>query len=442
MEHDSAKPSPGRRAPRRSNGGDGSKPSNRSPGLVASRQTSVMRQLLVLLCILAPLTLVVSARMPVTYPEGDFVRNVIDVARTGHVSSTFTPDTYPYLAGLAYKAGGVRGFLLLQATGYLLLAACLLFLLRSLAGPVHARISLIAAVVICLDPDLLSSIPKVWDTELTCLLLIAFAGLGVAAERRPSALRLLALATLWGLGVSVRPNFALLLLPVVYLLVLERVRSKEKAPVRWVTLFFKMAAVAAWGCVVALSINRVSHGSFYVAQNGPYNLFAGANPYSRTALLEHYNAESSVPPALAALGLHVTYPYDLALRSTYTHSALLFMRSHPGQWLVLCAVKLGTLLRPDTKAHAAGTAGWCVKVLTSLCVPLWLVTLAVTRKLKPIDTLMIVIAAGYILPFLLTNADPRFRPPLDVLVLCHTASLLARRFAPEPGRRSPAPGAA
>jgi 4-amino-4-deoxy-L-arabinose transferase-like glycosyltransferase len=408
--------------------------------LLLGPAASFRRQFLLLLLFLLPLTLLVAWRVPVTYPEGDFVNNLLDAARTGHVGSTFTPDAYPYLAGTAYRLAGVRGFLALQAALYLLLGCVMLWLVRALAGSTRAAV--LAVLVICLDPDLILSIAKVWDTGLTCLLLIGFATLSLASARRPSATVLLALATVWGLGMAVRPNFALLGIALAYLLPAVRVKA-------WP---LKLAATVAWGCGTLLLANLLAHGSFYVAQNGPYNFFAGANPYTRAALLHLYNGESSVPLALSALGIHVgtqaDATYDLALRSTYMHHALRFIASHPLRWLGLCSLKMLTLLRPDLKAHALLTVAGAVKVLTCLCVPLWLTTLGLTtlglttlglttlglttrgaaKKLEPADRLMLVLAACYILPFLLTNADPRFRPPLDALVLAHAASLIARRF--------------
>ena len=412
---------------------------------------SFLRYLLVLILVVGTLARLTVMRMPVTYPEGDFVMNVMDVVHTGHVASTFTPDTYPYLAGLAYRSGGLHGFLLLQAALYLLLAGIVLWLVRSLsdADPVAAGLPrpgrpaiLLCALAICLDPDLLSAIPKVWDTGLTCLVFTAFAALCVAVSRRSSPALLCALATVWGVGISVRPNFALLLLPVIYSL---SMRPAPGQPIpqgrRWTSLLLTGTAIAAWGLAIALLINRLAHGSFYLPQNGPYNLFAGANPFTQASLLRIFNAEDSIRPALAALGIHLgaqtgaTDPaYSLALRSTYTHQALLFIARHPLEWLWLGVVKLMTLLRPDTKAHAMFTIGWGIKVLTSLCVPLWLITLAAVRRLEPVDKLMLMLAAAYILPFLLTNADPRFRPALDVLVLAHAAGLLVRRLATRPGR--------
>ena len=408
------------------------------------------RQTVLLLAALLPAILVTIRHVPVSYPEGDFILNVLSVIKTGHVSATFTPDTYPYLVGTAYRLKGFLGFLVLQSILYILLAACVLWLMRRLATSARAWL-LPAAWCVCLDPDLLSSLPKVWDTELVCMLLLAFTALAVATLVFPSVWRLAGLATVWGFGISVRPNFALLILPVLYALWLAQpvlapstlLRSGPERPgqVRFRSWLLQAAAVLLGACVVLLLANRLSHGAFYLPQNGPYNFFAGANAYTIPALLHRFNAEDSVPPALAALGI---YPgpqhdatYSLALRGVYTHQALVFLTSHPLRWLGLCCVKLMTLLRADTKTHPLLTAGWLLKIITAMCVPGWLAVLAWGRRLEAVDRLILLTVASYILPFLLTNADPRFRTPLDVLVLTHAVGLLLRGRAQAADARAP-----
>jgi hypothetical protein len=53
--------------------------------------------------------------------------------------------------------------------------------------------------------------------------------------------------------------------------------------------------------------------------------------------------------------------------------------------------------------------------------------MAMARSFRKADVVLFVIAFSYVLPFLLTNADPRFRVPLDVLLLGQAGALLALR---------------
>jgi hypothetical protein len=110
---------------------------------------------------------------------------------------------------------------------------------------------------------------------------------------------------------------------------------------------------------------------------------------------------------------------------------LLYVRRNPFQAFKLVLLKLATLLRPDTKIHPLASLGGAVKVLLALAVPLWLTVLMATRHniwgLE--DWLFLVFVVAYVVPFLLTNSDPRFRVPLDLLVLTHAVYRIAK-FSP------------
>ncbi len=354
--------------------------------------------------------------LPFSHAEGDFWENMQAALRTGHVPSIFLPGFYPFVCAWFYRPFGAGGVEVFQAALYLASAGCVLLILRRMVGPRSS--ATLAAGLIALDPDLLSSIPKLWDTEATACLLAALAAVSLALEparrKLPTALLL---GAVWGLGMAVRPNFVLLAVPIAWALFAARAR---------------LGAACAFGAaaLALAAANTLAHGAFYFPQNGPYNLFAGANPYTRGALLSVFNAEPSIAPAMAAHGYPALNSYALALRPVYSRFALQFMAAHPFEWLGLAALKLGTLLRPDTKAHPLFSAWGLVKLLTSLAVPFWLAILLWVRGQgwTAKDTLIVLFAVFYILPFVLTNADPRFRPALDVLVLTHVASLILRRL--------------
>lgn len=352
--------------------------------------------------------------LPFSHAEGDFAGNMRDCLQTGHVPSTFLPDFYPYLGALFYKPFGAGGIVGLQAAMYFMLAACTLFTLRHVTNNKSA--SAAAAGIILLDPDLLSSIPKLWDTEVTVLFLAALLYLCLTLQSRG---RVALLGIVWGLSLSVRPNFALLMLPFAYALWLAYGKA---APLRG-------ALAGGLALAVLVTANTAAHGSFYLPQNGPYNLFAGANPHTQSALIHDFNAEPSIAAAMADHGYPAVDSYSLALKPVYTRYALTFIATHPLQWLWFGAVKLATLLRPDTKAHALFSGVGLLKLLTSLCVPLWLVLLTFAKPFRQVDKLFLLFVAAYVLPFLLTNTDPRFRPALDVLVLTHAAILILRKLA-------------
>ncbi len=364
--------------------------------------------------------------IPFSHAEGDFWDNMRECLRFGYVPSAFLPDFYPYLSALVYKPFGPSGVVAMQAGMYLGVAACVFLTLRRVTGEDAG--SALGAGAILLDPDLLSSIPKLWDTEMTVLLLLALIALSLALRERDWVAPV-SVGLVWGLSLSVRPNFAVLALPIGYGLFLAYGRRA--------VLRGALVGALAFGTLAAA--NTAAHGSFYLPQNGPYNLFAGANGHSEEALLALYNGEPSIPEAMHEDGYPGLKFYELRYKPVFTRLAFGFMAAHPLQWLWLDVVKLGTLLRPDTKAHPLFSAPGLVKLLTSLSMPLWLGLLLASRPLRQVDKLFVLFAAAYVLPFVLTNADPRFRPALDVLVLTHGAALVLRRL--ERGRGSPVGGA-
>ncbi|HEY9137361.1 MAG TPA: hypothetical protein VIM67_03750, partial [Terriglobus sp.] len=110
-----------------------------------------------------------------------------------------------------------------------------------------------------------------------------------------------------------------------------------------------------------------------------------------------------------------------------------YLKQHPAAQLKLIPIKLFTYLRPDTKVHPLLSGQGMVKGILALFVPAWVVILILKRKLlDSSDYLIVLVAVVYSLPFLMTNADPRFRIPLDLLSLVHGLSLLLRDHAVVP----------
>lgn len=387
-------------------------------------------------------------RIPFTHPEGDFALNALQVLRTGHVQSTFLPAFYPYIAAHAYRMAGPLGFIVLQAAFYLCVALLVFLAVNMATG--HARGAILVSSLLALDPDLLSAIPKATDTQLTGLFLVLI--LCMCLRLRTQGLWLAALLGMtWGLALSVRPNLALLALPVGYALFFEGAR---KTAARWLL-------VACVAFAVMSGANTLAHGAFYLPHNGPYNFFAGANRYTQWSLLHTWNAEASIPLALAAhwpqglagpSGSHAYY--NQSLNPIYDRLALSFIFAHPLQWLWLWLIKLATLLRPALRTHSAGSLYGSLEMLTSLATPVWLAALFLTHRARRarrqadtaaehfVDLLFYLAVGAYVLPFLLTNADPRFRTPLDVLVLTHTGILAVRWWARQQARSSVRPGQA
>jgi len=374
--------------------------------------------LLLLLCVVGTI-----GAVPFSWPMGGFWLDAQEFARSGRISSTFTPCGYPALLGLGVRIGGIVAVVAMQLLIYLIIIAAIYSVLRLLA--IRPAPALIGACIVGFHPELLISIKKVWDTNITAAFLMLTCAILLAILRKGlSPGRALLTGVLWGLSVSVRPNFPVLILPIAFAFWFAPSRSSR---VRSLSAGVLLAVGAATVSVISVAI--AVHGSFYMPENGPYNLYAGANSFTEKALLENLNAEPSIYPSLLAEGFsRDVNVYSSVLRPYYSRRAILYCRLHPFQTIKLVFLKLFTLLRPDTKIYPLASAAGVVKTIEALAVPCWLITLFVTRNngWGIQDSLFLVFVLAYIAPFLATNSDPRFRIPLDVLVLTHTMYRIAR----------------
>jgi hypothetical protein len=382
------------------------------------------RNLLVSLFLLVILTVTWAVvTVPFSTPMAGFWSDAVQFATTGHISSVFTPCGYPALLGLGFRAGGEGGVVAIQILLYGVIVGAIYSILRLLR--VDRIMAMTAAGVLGLHPELVISIKKIWDTDITTLfLLLLCAALLVVLRHGLTPMRAAVTGILWGLSINVRPNFPALILPVAFAFWFAPAYGN-----RVKTLFVSGAVTLFSAAFAVVLVSILVHGSFYVPQNGPYNFYAGDNAFTERALLVSLNAEPSIYPSLLAEGFGPDVNiYSPDLRPYYIEHALLYIRRHPLQAAKLVFLKLGTLLRPDTKIYPLSSAGGMVKVFLALAIPLWAVTLWVCRECPwgGEDWLFLAFLIAYVTPFLLTNSDPRFRIPLDILLLTHAIYRIAK----------------
>jgi 4-amino-4-deoxy-L-arabinose transferase-like glycosyltransferase len=377
----------------------------------------------VLLILLAGTVVGALIVVPFSWPMGGFWIDAQQFASSGHISSSFTPCGYPGLLGLGVRIGGIQAVIAIQVLLYVGIVAAIYRILRLLA--LDRTPALIGASVLGFHPELVISIKKVWDTNITTVFLLLLCAILLAVLRRGlTPTRALLAGIVWGLSINVRPNFPVLILPIAFAFWFAPVRGNR---IRTLLTNGTLTLAAAVLAVIVVSV--VVHGALYIPQNGPYNFYAGDNAFTQRALLDSLNAEPSIYPSLLAEGFsRQVNVYDSGLRPYYVQHALFYIRRNPFQAFKLVLLKLATLLRPDTKIHPLASLGGAVKVLLALAIPLWLIALVASRhniwELE--DWLFLVFVAAYVVPFLLTNSDPRFRVPLDVLVLTHAVYRIAR----------------
>jgi hypothetical protein len=391
------------------------------------------RPLILLLLVTVFLSTAVAFRVQITHPMPGYRADTIEWATNGHIADTFTPLAYPLFAGLAYRIAGDHGILVLQVLLHVVLAGVCYLLLRELRLPVAW--SAYGSLPVVLFPDLILSVSKLWDLTLSAVLLLLFVivCLRIAHSTPSPSIALIATSgLLFAAAIFCRPNLILLLPIVLFLLLPRRTNLSAAGTAGRLTVFVVVA-------VVGFSLLGVeSHGAVYFPSNGPYNLYAGHNPQTYAALLNHLNAEFSLAPDFYASHPGEPLPdfYSPEMGSTFTRRSIQFAIQHPGEELRLFVLKLLTFFRPDTKLHTLFSASGLIKSFLALPVILFLAALLLPGRppLSFDDRLLLVFEICYILPFLLTNSDPRFRTPLDALLLLHLVSLLYRRrtsgFAP------------
>ena len=384
------------------------------------------RPLVLLLLITAVFSIAVALRTRVTYPMPGYQVDTVEWAATGRVADTFTPLAYPLFAGPAYRLAGDRGIVLLQILLQLALAAVCYLLLRELHLP--PSWSAYGSLPVVLFPDLILSVTKLWELTLGTFLFLLFvlACLRIAHSVAAPTLKLTAIAALiFAAAIFCRPNL-ILLFPILLVLLLLPRTNLQPAQAATHTAIFLIITVTGFSL-----LGIASHGSIYFPRNGPYNLYAGHNPETRAALLNHLNAEFSLIPDFYAShpGEPVPDFYSPEIGATYTRRSIDFAIRHPVEEIKLLLLKLFIFFHPDTKLHALLSPFGIVKSFLALPVLLFLAALILPGR-PPLtfdDKFLFAFEVVYILPFILTNSDPRFRTPLDALLLLHLVSLLYRR---------------
>jgi hypothetical protein len=339
-----------------------------------------------------------------------------EFARTSKIADTFTPDFYPALLGVSLRILGSSGPTVVQLLMYEIFAVATYFIFRLLN--VSARSAALFAFILSLCPDLLTGIQKVWDIEASCAVLVALTCcILLIFKRQVSIGSIMLTGIVWGIGIAIRPNFPFLGLAIAYA-IWQTLPPNNK-------LFGKLAihlllvTIIAAGVVVAA--NKFAHGAAYWPQNGPYNLFAGANEFTAGSLKSNLNAEPSIAEALQKIGAQTTdlnHP-DGRLQQIYTNESIAYIRSHPFKWTIdYSALKFYTMLRPDTKIHRVLSAEGLPRTIVSSAFIVWLVLLLfrIRSGWQTIDCFTLALVVSYSIPFLLTNADPRFGLALNLLL--------------------------
>lgn len=232
---------------------------------------------------------------------------------------------------------------------------------------------------------------------------------------------------LFGYMVLVRPNYIILLPLTIVALFINGV----------VHLRFIIALIVAFATIGAITI-PLTDCLLILPTNGAYNFFAGANSFTSTALIHSYNAEPSIQEALGVVGeqgdcrglkcLEHNPLKQPEMSTKYRRLAIQYIEQHPLQFLKLAVLKIFTLFRPDYRQVYRSSLAppillFAAQTIMALPSLLWGITrllLLPTHGLWK-GALVLPLALMYIVPFALTNADPRLRLPLDIVLMLDVA---------------------
>lgn len=357
-------------------------------------------------------------------PMPDYLRDAQQYAATGHIHDVTYPVAFAWMAGISMRLLGNHGWEVLQA-GFYISTVLLVWAMARRCGAT-ARAALCAGLAATLYAQLPISIAKFWDVEISVWLmaLVLLLILLLRSGLRPWVVTSLGLAL--GLSFAQRPNM-LLLVPLPAFICL-------RAKTSWWKRLVAIAAAGAIAAATLIAINTAAHGSFFLSQNGPYNLVQGHNEFTVQTLLDDLSCEPSVGMILRADGMQAVgfNEADPALQVYFKRRALRYIRSHPLGEIEIAAVKLWTLLRPNTRMHRGLSAMAAAIVAMSLIFPVWLILLVwrgTHGGLNAVDRLFIIASVLYVLPFLLTSSDPRYQIPIEICMLAHIAGMWTRTKA-------------
>lgn len=325
--------------------------------------------------------------------------------------------------GLLLDPNGLVGVYLLQLALYV---GTLLVAYRFLSTRGRSPLTcFIGAAVIAIHPYLLLNVKQISDNTWSTVLLLSIV-IAVDSVRTDRAVQsALVAGVVFGVALLFRPNL-LSLLPLVFLLPwLEREWRAASA-----LALLGLAAVTA--LALAGSVNRVFRGRWMVVDPNysAYTLHNGNNPHSAAAFLGRGRGELSTVEQLPSLGVTLDdrdKGRDARILRTRAYD---FIRDHPIDYLRLVAIRAGVFLMPDLRGNPepsvpASTIRTVVKCLLALPLLVWLAVRGWGWRHRREMDLTTPLALGfYAVPFLLIYADPRYRYPVDILLVLDCVLIL------------------
>jgi hypothetical protein len=374
----------------------------------------------------ATIAVAAAAWLPASEPLPGYLQGARELLATGQIVDHHSPG-YMLLLALAITVSGTHGILILHGILFVLVCATALRILRALELP--PAICALGVLPVALHPTLVINITRISDNNISVLLLLCFVWMLLWVRKRGLGWRGVAAGgLLCGAILLIRPN----LLTVVAAGVVATWRHDGRlwpAISRWIAI----VAIAAIGALVTTywcrGVWQLSD-PFYAA----YTFHNGTNPRAARAFLYETTGEYSTFAALKDEGIHDLYALSKDEgRRVLLRSSWRFIREHPLDYAALLVVKGFNFFRPDYRRVNTGDFGpWLIvggmQSVMALPVVVWLALKWRTRHLVRWDEGLYasLLLPLYVLPFVALYAEPRYRWPVDILLLLESAFLLTR----------------
>jgi len=349
-----------------------------------------------------------------------------DIIAGRSVAYTPYPVGYIAFAAFAIRWFGMRG--LAAAQGALYVATVLLAYATLCGLRVSRRAALAGALAVAVYPNMLFAITRFMDTGPSCFLLSAFAYLVMRLKRDGLSIANAAIGgTLFGMMLLVRPN-TLTLAPIAVWAEFSRRRLT-------VAQFARLAGASALALGIAAAVIIPLKGRFVVFDRFyAADAFAnGTHEHALEGTLRDYNGEMTMPQTMRELGL----PFygldrsDPAGADQYMRVAWNFIGEHPFRYAILEAFKVVNFFRPAYRNVNQSVIRQLIgRTMHTVIAALFFVWAALRWRCRHFyglgDGLVVIpMLVFYLAPFVAAGTDPRYRFPIDIVLIVDSVLCLS-----------------
>jgi hypothetical protein len=384
----------------------------------------------VLLAVAVVLALAVGSILHFSAPVAPARLQVLnDGSACDHVAYTPYPIGYIELAGRAQRWNARHGLTVVQGILYILTVLLAWCVLRDLGA--SGSWPLIGALAVAVYPNLLLTIARFQDTCLSGFFMVLFIWLVVQLKQQGLTPATAAIAgLLFGAMLLVRPN-TLTIVPIALWAAFygRRITLRQMGLLAGSVV---LAVVVLAAVLIPVKGRMLVFDRYYAA-----DAFANGNhQHALEGTLRDYNGEMTMPESFAELGLPLKGldTRDDALADEYMGVAWHFITGHPLQYAELEVVKTLNIFRPDYRnAERSAIPRFIAFPLQTAIAAIFFVWCFLRwrsgRGLQLNEGFFIVpLLVLYFGPFIMAASDPRYRFPIDSLLIIDSVLCLQQLY--------------